>query len=499
MPVLEMKNISKFFPGITANDNIDFSLEKGEIHSILGENGAGKSTLMNILTGFYYPDKGHIYLEGREVKIHSPNTALQLGIGMVHQHFHLSEKHSIYENIILGSKKTGFIPDRKKLFGRINELSEKYGFDLNPDDLIWKIPVSEQQKVEILKVIFNEPDILIFDEPTAVLTSVETENFFNIIQKLRNDNFSIIFISHKLDEVLKVSDRITVLSKGRLVDTIPAKGTTRESLAEKMIGRKIIFNISKPQFKSDDTILSIKKVRVQNNRGLTVVNDLDLDVKKGEIFGIAGVSGNGQVEFAEALFGLRKMTCGSYFFNGKHLGRIHPKSMMKHGMKLIPADRKSTGSAIGMNMPDNFILNRSDHEKFSGMFLLKRGRINSETASSVDKYKIQHQGLTKPVRDLSGGNLQKVIVAREVESLPEFLIALYPSRGLDIGAIESLHKIMIDEQKKGATILLVSEELEELFNLADRIGVMYKGRIIKISSRENATANEIGLAMGGIV
>ena len=499
MPILKMDDICKYFPGIIANENINFELEKGEIHSILGENGAGKSTLMNILAGFYHPDKGRICIKGGEVKIHSPAEALGLGIGMVHQHFHLSEKHTVYENIILGSKKAGFIPDRKKLFAGINEISKRYGFDLDPDDRVWKLGIAEQQKVEILKIIYHNPSILVFDEPTAVLTSIETEMFFTILKKLRSDGYSIIFISHKLEEVMNISDRITILSRGRFVTTIKTEDTTREDLAERMIGRKIVFTVTKTPAKYGEDILVLKNASVKNNRGLSAVDRLDLSIKKGEIFGIAGVSGNGQIELAEALFGLRRMDHEGYVFNSVKVAHPKPKMMMNLGMKLIPADRKKTGTAPGMSMPDNFVLNRTEEEVFSGGFFLKTGRINSDTKDSVIKYDIKHSGIKNPVRNLSGGNLQKVIVAREVGSMPRFLIAVYPSRGLDIGAIESLHKIMIEEQKKGATILLVSEELDEIFSLADRIGVMFKGKLIKTVENGSVSDNVIALAMGGVI
>jgi general nucleoside transport system ATP-binding protein len=499
MPVLKMVNISKYFPGIKANEDINFTLEKAEIHSLLGENGAGKSTLMNILCGLYHPDKGKIILNGNEVKIHSPKNALDLGIGMVHQHFHLSEKHTVFENIILGSKKVGLIPNRIKLNKEISDISKKYNFNLDLNEKIWKLTISEQQKVEILKIIFANPGILIFDEPTAVLTPSETDNFFEIIKNLKNSGYSIIFISHKLDEVLSISDKITILSKGKLIDTIETKNTTKEDLAEKMVGRKIVFEIIKPPVPKKDPILTLKNAHCLNNRGLKAIDGLDLEIKKGEIFGIAGVSGNGQIELAEILFGLRKMECSSYIFNGKLFHSPHPKAMMKLGMSLIPADRKLTGSAIDMNIPENIILNRSEHDYFSSNFFLKSKNIVNKANFSASKYKIQHQGLKKPVRGLSGGNLQKVIVAREVESSPEFLIAVFPTRGLDVGAIESLHKIFIEEQNKGKTILLISEELEELFNLSDRIGVMYKGKIVKIFNREEANTRDVSLAMGGSV
>ncbi len=499
MPILKMVDICKYFPGIKANEKINFSLNKGEIHSILGENGAGKTTLMNILSGLYHPDMGKIFLKGKEVKISSPKNALDLGIGMVHQHFHLSEKHTVFENIILGYKKAGFIPDRKKLYNEINEISKKYDFNLNLPDKVWQLTISEQQKVEILRIIFNKPDILIFDEPTSVLTSIETEKFFNILNQLKNTGFSIVFISHKLEEVLNISDKITILSKGRLIDTVLTNKTTKEELAEKMVGRKIVFEISKPPLKFNESILKLKNAKAYNNRGILSVNNLDLDIKKGEIFGIAGVSGNGQIELAEILFGLRHMEYSEYIYNSKKI--IHPKpgSMMKLGIKMIPADRKIIGSAIGMNMPENFILNRTDDSFFSNLIFLKSNNIMNKTGDSVKKYKIQHQGLNKPVRELSGGNLQKVIVAREVESRPEFLIAIYPTRGLDVGAIETFHNILIEEQKKGETILLISEELEEIFNLSDRIGVMYKGKIIKIFNRIETDCNEVSLAMGGVI
>lgn len=499
MPILQMVDICKYFPGIKANEKINFSLNKGEIHSILGENGAGKTTLMNILSGLYHPDTGKIILKEKEVKISSPKNALDLGIGMVHQHFHLSEKHTIFENIILGYKKIGIIPDRKKLQKEINEISKKYDFNLNLTHKIWQLSISEQQKVEILKIIFNKPDILIFDEPTSVLTAIETEKFFDILKQLKNTDFSIVFISHKLEEVLRISDKISILSKGKLIDTVMANETTREELAEKMIGRKIMFVISKTPKKFNESILKLKNAKAYNNRSILSVNDLDLDIKKGEIFGIAGVSGNGQIELAEILFGLRHMEYSEFIYNSKKIIHPKPRAIMKLGIKLIPADRKVIGSAIGMNILENFILNRTDDNNFSNQIFLKSKNIINKTDYSVKKYKIQHQGLQRPVRDLSGGNLQKVIVAREVESLPEFLIAVYPTRGLDVGAIETFHNIIIEEQKKGATILLISEELEEIFNLSDRIGVMYKGKIIKIFNRIETNYNEVSLAMGGVI
>ncbi len=499
MPILQMVNICKNFPGIKANDGINFTLNKGEIHSILGENGAGKSTLMNILSGLYLPDSGRIFLNKKEVKIHSPKNALDIGIGMVHQHFHLSDKHTVFENIILGSRDIGLIPRRKKLFREINEISEKYDFNLTLEDKIWQLSISEQQKVEILKIVFNKPDILIFDEPTAVLTAVESEKFFNILRQFKASGYSIVFISHKLDEVLKISERITILSKGKVVDTVSAGKTTKEELAEKMVGRKIIFEIKKPPGNYQEIILSLKNAKAYNNKGLLTINNLDLEIKKGEIFGIAGVSGNGQIGLAEALFGLRHMEYEHFIYNNKKIHHPKPSLMMKMGVKLIPADRRTIGSAIGMDITENLILNRINDYYFSNLFFLNTKNIAKKTDESIDKYNIRHQGLKKPVRELSGGNLQKVIVAREVESLPEFLIAVYPTRGLDVGAIENFHNILIEEQKKGTTILLISEELDEIFNLSDRIGVIFKGKIIKIFNRMNTDFNEVSLAMGGVI
>ncbi len=497
--VLEMRNISKYFPGVIANENINFILQKGEIHTILGENGAGKSTLMNILSGLYRPDSGNLILHGQNINITSPHDAARKGIGMVHQHFRLSEKHTAFDNIIIGYNKLTFFPDKKKLNKKINDICNKFGLSIDLHHKIYELSIGDQQKVEIIKTLINDPQIMIFDEPTAVLSSSETETLFCVLQSLKQSGYSIIFISHKLDEVLKISDRITILSRGHVVDSIKNHEVTKEVLAEKMIGRKIFFKIQKDSLFHKENIIELKNATAYNNKGLIAIDSLDVEIKKGEIFGLAGVSGNGQVELAEILFGLRKMECEYYKYNNSIINKPSPKTMMKSGIRLIPSDRKLVGSAIGLSIPENFILNRFKHNYFSYRFFLKTRNIHTKSKESTEKFQIKHHNFKNPVRDLSGGNLQKVIVAREIDSNPEVLIAVYPTRGLDIGAIENFQRVFIDEQNKGKTIILISEEIEEIMSLSDRVGVMYKGKILKVWDKDKVSRNELSLALGGVV
>ncbi len=497
--VLKLENISKNFGSFKANENINFTLLKGELHTILGENGAGKSTLMNILTGLYHPDNGSIFLNGKEKKFYSPKDSKLAGIGMVHQEFHLSESHSVFDNIIIGKNDLKFFYNKKNLSKEINELCEKYNFVLNLKDKIWQLTVGEQQKVEILKVLYNDPKIIIFDEPTSVLTQKETEGLFTIISLLKNSGYSIIFISHKLEEVLRISDRITIISKGKVIDTLFAKGATKEELAEKMVGRRLLFSINKDiKPIADERLLEIEGVSYYNSRGVKALDNLSFFIKKCEIYGIAGVAGNGQIELADALYGLIETKFKKYMYNGREITKVRPREMMKLGISMIPSDRREIGAAIGMNIPENLILNKSRWTIFNNFFFLNKKNMITKAKESTEKFNIKYNSLSHPVRNLSGGNLQKVIVAREIDKKISLLIAVYPTRGLDVGAIESLREIFLEEQKKGISILLVSEDIEELLNLADRIGVMYNGKIIKTFERENFNPNEILLAMGGV-
>ena len=498
--ILKLENISKSFGTFKANDNINFTLLKGEIHALLGENGAGKSTLMNILTGLYHPDRGSIFFNGIEKKFHSPKDSKLVGIGMVHQDFHLSYPHSVFDNIIIGKNDLKFFYNKKRLSKEINDLCIKYNFVLNLNDKIWQLTIGEQQKVEILKVLYNDSRIIIFDEPTSVLTQKETETLFNILFSLKNSGYSIIFISHKLEEVLKISDRITIISKGKVIDTINAKNTTKEELAEKMVGRKLLFSINKNIAAiSDEYLLEIEGVTYYNSRGIKTLDNFSFFIKKGEIYGIAGVVGNGQIELADILYGLIQTKYKKYIYNGKEIKKTNPKLMMKLGISMIPSDRREIGTAIGMNIPENLILSKSRWANFKRFFFLNKRNMMKTTKELTEKFDIKYNNLNHHVKNLSGGNLQKIVVAREIDKKNSLLIAVYPTRGLDVGAIEYLREILLEEQKKGISILLISEDVEELLNLADRIGVMYNGKIIKTFDRENFNPNEILLAMGGVI
>ncbi len=495
--VLQAKNISKHFPGVLANDHINFDLRKGEIHTLLGENGAGKTTLMNILDGIYYPDEGEIYLNGKRVDIRSPFEATKNGIGMIHQHFMLVDTLSVLENVVLGLESQGFYLDKKNISEKIAEISKKYNLDINPYAKIWQLSVGEQQRVEIIKTLFGGAKILILDEPTAVLTPQEADALFKILRRMIKEDKSIIFISHKLDEVMKISDRITVLRKGKLVGTVDKKEIKQKELAKMMVGREVLFRLDRNPMCRKGEILKIEDLETHNDKGIKILKGINFSIYGGEIFGLAGVSGNGQKELAEVIVGLRRAIAGKVYIKGEEATNLCPKAINKEGTNYIPSDRLKVGLVPNLNTVENVILRRYDREPISRGIFLNYEEAAKYTRELVKQFNIIVPRENVPVKFLSGGNLQKLILAREIREEPALLIAVHPSRGLDVGATEFIRKKLLEERDQGVAILLISEDLEELLMISDRIGVIYEGEIEGIVDIDSADINEIGLMMAG--
>ncbi|MHC1770632.1 MAG: ABC transporter ATP-binding protein [Flexilinea sp.] len=497
--IVEMRNICKTFPGVIANDGVDFILEKGEIQSLLGENGAGKTTLMNILYGLYNPDSGEILINGEKVKFANSRDAIAHGLGMVHQHFMLVQKFTVAENIILGQKS----PQEPKIenLGDVNkrllELSEKYGLAINPESLVWTLSVGEQQRVEILKALYRGAEILILDEPTAVLTPQEVDEFLQILKRLSNEGKSIVFISHKLTEVLAISDRITVLRDGKVIDTVNSKDAKECTLAQMMVGREVNFTLTKKPCKPKEIRLQIEKICANNDRGLEALHDVSLEVRAGEIIGIAGVAGNGQTELEEVISGLRKSTSGKKFVCGKEITNMPPHAVGIARVAHIPTDRYKTGLISDFKISENSVLQRIDRFPFTKKGTLQWKEIAKEATRLVKQFDVRTPSINTNAGKLSGGNAQKLILARELAREPNVLIAAQPTRGLDISAIEYVHRALLDQRDQGMAILLFSTELTEILTLSDRIAVMYDGRIIELIDRDDADILEIGLLMAG--
>jgi len=498
--ILSLRGIVKNFPGVLANDHIDFDLEQGEIHTLLGENGAGKTTLMNILYGLYTPDEGKIILEEKEVDIKTPGDALSYGIGMVHQHFMLIPQMSVTENIILGQEivKRGFL-DQREAEKRILILSEKYHFNINPEHLVGDLPIGSQQKVEILKALYRRARILILDEPTSVLTPQEAEELFNILRELKNEGKSIIFISHKLKEVLEISDKITVLRDGKVVgSTVPAK-TSEQDLARMMVGREVSLRVEKQKIPKGKAILTVKDLTVIDRRGLTVVKAVSFNVHQGEIYGIAGVQGNGQTELVQALTGLVPFQEGEIFIQNKNVAGNEPREVTLLGTAHIPEDRQKHGLVLPYPVRDNLVLCSYFQNPFSKGKILDFNSINKKAYQLMEEFDIKAPDIYTLTETLSGGNQQKTVVARELGREVKLLIASQPTRGLDVGSIEYIHKKIVQARNAGCAVLLVSSELDEILALSDTIGVMFRGKIIKQLSSEYATREKLGLLMAGIV
>lgn len=498
--IIEMKNITKTFGDFTALDDINLSVKKGEIHALLGENGAGKSTLMSILFGLYEADKGQIYVNGRQENIINPTYANKLGIGMVHQHFKLVHNFTVLESIVLGHETTKHgLLEMKSARDKIIELSDTYKFNINPDSYISDITVGMQQKVEILKMLYCNNEILIFDEPTAVLMPQEIEELMKIMKQLIKEGKSILFITHKLDEIKAIADRCSVLRKGRMLETFDVKEKTKEEMSELMVGRKVNFDIKKKEIKTGDSILEVKNLIVkspfsQKNK----VSDVSLDVKAGEITCIAGIDGNGQSELVYALTGLIPVDSGKIFLKGSDITHKSIRFRSTNGMSHIPEDRHKYGLVLDFTLENNMILQTYFTKSFNNKGFLKFNKITEYCNYLIDKFDIRSgQGAASVVRGMSGGNQQKAIIARELDRNPDIVIAVQPVRGLDVGAIEYIHNQIISERDKGKAVLLVSFELDEVMKLSDRILVMHEGKIVADVKPEDVTIKELGLYMAG--
>lgn len=496
--VIEMLNIRKEFPGIVANDDITLQVEQGEIHAILGENGAGKSTLMSILFGLYHADKGTIKVKGKEVHIASPNDANALGIGMVHQHFQLVQTFTVTENIIMG-KEGGFILDRKAAAKRIKTLSEQYGLNIDPDSTISDITVGMQQRVEILKMLYRDAEILIFDEPTAVLTPQEIDELMQIMRNLVKEGKSILLITHKLDEIKAVANRCTIIRRGKLVGVVDVVSTSQAQMASMMVGRPVNFKVNKKPATPGNPVLAIRDVSVLNVKKVLGVKDFSLQVMAGEIVGIAGVDGNGQSELVEAITGLRPLVSGSIAINGTDITRSSIRQRNEIGLGHIPEDRQKRGLVMTFPISANMVMKEYYRQPFSKRGLLKDAVIAKHAQDICDAFDVRSgEGIDSLAGKLSGGNQQKAIVGREMALAPNLLIAVQPTRGLDVGAIEYIHKRLVEHRDKGHAVLLVSFELDEIFNLSDRIAVMNAGRLIDVVETSKTNEQDVGLMMAGV-
>ncbi len=496
--VLELRGITKQFPGVLANDHIDFDLRHGEVHALLGENGAGKSTLMSILYGLYSQDEGEILINGERVEIDTPKEAIERGIGMVHQHFMLIPVMTVAENIVLASEpsKAGIVLDYASARARVSELAQSFNFAIDPDARIENISVGQQQRVEILKALYRKADILILDEPTAVLTPQEAEELFGILRSLQRDGMSIIFISHKLNEVLQIADRITVLRRGRKIETLPAEGATEEGLARLMVGREVLLRVDKTPAKPAEPLLQVDDLRVLDDREIETVRGVSLDVHAGEIVGIAGVDGNGQTELVEALTGLRPVLDGRFSVDGRDLTHAGTHHILDAGVGHIPEDRQLRGLVLEFTLAENVALHDFDRRPYSRFGWLRLGRIVERARRILHEFDVRGGGPDTLAKSLSGGNQQKVVVAREVANDPRVLIAAQPTRGLDVGAIEFVHRRLVEERDSGRAVLLVSLELDEILSLSDRILVMYEGEVVG-EYGPDVTEEELGVAMLG--
>jgi len=495
--VLEMRGITKRFPGVLANDQVDFNVREGEIHALLGENGAGKSTLMNILSGLYRPDEGQIFIKGRRLQFASPRDAIRHGIGMVHQHFMLVPTQTVAENLILGQGSPRFYINYKKVEEEVAQLSRKFGLAVDPRAKIWQLSVGEQQRVEILKMLYQGAEILIMDEPTAVLTPQEVTDLFETLRGMAATGHPIIFISHKLDEVTAIADRVTVLRRGRVTATVSGKETSKAELARLMVGREVLFRIQKPPAQPGPKVLEVNTLSCENDRGLPALRRLSLSVRAGEIVGIAGVAGNGQTELAEVITGLRPATEGEVLVHGQDVTNRPATATIDQGMAHIPADRTGVGSVPNLNLTDNLILKSYRRPPIGQGWSINLDLAREQAEQLVKAFDVKTPSIDIAARLLSGGNLQKLILAREISRQPKIIIAVYPVRGLDVGAIETVHQMLLDERNRGAGILLISEDLDELLSLSDRILVIFEGQIVGEVPPEDERINEIGLMMAG--
>lgn len=498
--VVEMLNIRKEFPGIVANDNITLTLKKGEIHALLGENGAGKSTLMGVLFGMYQPEQGVVKVNGKEVRITNPNVANRLGIGMVHQHFKLVENFTVTENIILGSEPLkGMVLDIDKAAKKIEELSKHYGLNVDPHAKIEDISVGMQQRVEILKMLYREADVLILDEPTAVLTPSEIDELMKIMRNLIKEGKSIIIITHKLKEIKAVADRCTVIRRGKGIGTVNVAEASEASLAEMMVGRHVSFKVDKKESTPGEVVLKIDSLSVKNNRKVMGLKDFSLEVRTGEIVGIAGVEGNGQTELIEAITGLRKAESGSIQIDGKEISSLPIRERLEKGISHIPEDRHKRGLVLDYSLQENMVLQIYNKKPFSKNGILNKNAMKTYAQNILTNFDVRSgEGAVSIARTLSGGNQQKAIIGRELELDPKLLIAVQPTRGLDVGSIEYIHKRIVEHRDKGNAVLLVSLELDEVLQLSDRIAIVNNGELVGTVIASETNENEVGLMMAGV-
>jgi simple sugar transport system ATP-binding protein len=494
-----MENIVKTFPGVVANNQVNFDVRHGEIHALLGENGAGKSTLMNILYGLYQPDSGQIFLNEQPATIHSPDDAIAKGIGMVHQHFMLVPPLSVVENVILGlPSENGILLNHQAAKKNILKISQTYGLEVDPDALVWTLSVGNQQRIEIIKALYRGAKLLILDEPSAVLTPQEIEGLFEVMRRLvNNGGNSIIFISHKLDEVMEISDRVTVLRDGAAVETVNTKDTNKTELARMMVGREVLFRLDKPPVQRGQVVLDIHNLVVNDDRKLPAIRDLSLQVHKGEIVGLAGVDGNGQKELAEAVAGLRPPQVGTIRIAGRDTTHLNSGNLLHFNMAYIPEDRHREGLVLGFTLSENMIARNFRRPPISVWSLLNYQAIKALAKKLIQRFDVRTPSADVTAKTLSGGNQQKVVVARELAENPDLIIAAHPTRGLDVGATEFVENQLLEQRSRGAAILYISTELEEILNLSDRIAVIHRGEIMGIVRPTEVTPEELGLMMAG--
>ena len=499
LPIVEMKGITKSFPGVLANNKIDFSLYGGEVHALLGENGAGKTTLMNILYGLYKSDSGEVFVRGRRVSIKSPKDAIALKIAMVHQHFELVPTLTVAENVGLGLRAKHWpLLDLESVAKRINELAKDYALPVNPSARVDQLSVGERQRVEIIKALYRDANTLILDEPTAVLTTLEINGLFNFMRSMAAEGRAVVMITHKLHEVMAVSDRVTVLRNGEVVAQLKTKDTNPNELAEKMVGKEIMLKNGPPsEPSSGKVVLEIRQVSARNDKGLLGLNNISLSLHAGEILGLAGVSGNGQTELAEVLTGMRKIISGKVFVEGTDLTNASPREIIKHGVGHIPEDRMGSGLLLDMSIAENLVLEVRNDPRFEKRYMIDNEQVHLNAESLIQEYSISCPSVDVAARTLSGGNMQKAILAKVLSRNPSVLIAAQPTSGLDVGATEFIHETLKERRKAGVGILLISNDLNEIMSLSDRIAVIYEGKIMGTLSTAEAKMEEIGLMMGG--
>ncbi len=497
---VRMQGITKHFPGVLANDNVDFDVNAREVHALLGENGAGKSTLMKVLYGLYQQDEGNIFINDELVKISSPTDAIKLGIGMIHQHFMLVPTLTVAENVALGlSSSRGPLTDLDRVSKRILELADTYGLIINPDAFIWQLSVGQQQRVEIIKALYRGADLLILDEPTAVLTPQEVDELFSVMRQMVADGYGLIFISHKLHEVIEISQRVTVLRNGQKIGTRPTSDVDKSELARWMVGHAIEFITTTDQIQQGKVRLKLENINCESDRGAKGLSNVNLEVKSGEILGLAGVSGNGQRDLAEVIAGLRKPDTGKIYLEREDVTNCSTHELMLKMLSYIPEERMRDGMIKEFTVAENMILREHDQSKFSNHGFLRLKAIEDHTKQLIDQFQIKTPSQKTLVKSLSGGNIQKIVLARELSRKPRTIVAAQPTRGLDIGAAEYVREQLILQRNEGTAVLLISEDLDEIFALADRIAVIYEGKIMGILSREEATKEKVGLLMAGVL